>query len=470
MSLDDATITQTFELIRRYTELDSQVPVRPVRTPEDLENDLELEISGVGAPLHEVIAKLWRVMAATPTTTSVKFFNQLFAGQDAAATVADIVSAVANTPMYTFKSGGPQILVEKACIRRMASKVGYEDGDGIFAPGGSLSNMAAMIIARNEAVANSRNVGTNGARGIVYTSEECHYSVRKAAGMIGLGRENVRFVPADELGRMRPDALREMILTDRESGATPVMINATAGTTVQGAFDPIDAIAEVGQELGVWVHVDGAWGGSALLCDRLLPLVYGIRRADSVTWDAHKLLGVPLTSSVLLTRRRGLCREHFDESASYLYQEDGDDLNPGRSSLQCGRRNDALKLWTAWNHHGDAGYDRMISYMRDLAEHARDIVAGDEDLILSHDPQFVNVCMEVRGKPSDGVCAELGKRRKAKVGYGIVNGRKVIRMVFANPEVTTDGVEELIADIKEAARDLPERDNALTPEEFCGAC
>jgi len=248
------------------------------------------------------------------------------------------------------------------------------------------------------------------------------------------------------------------------------MINATAGTTVQGAFDPIDAIADVARELGVWLHVDGAWGGSVLLCERLRRLVRGIHRADSVTWDAHKLLGVPLTSSVLLTRRHGLCRKHFDESASYLYQEDDDDLNPGRSSLQCGRRNDALKLWTAWNHHGDAGYDRMISHMRGLAEHARDVIAADRALLLSHDPQFVNVCLEVRGKPSDEICSALGRRQRAKVGWGVVNGRKVIRLVFANPEVTREGVEELIADIREVALDLPGRDNALTPEELCGAC
>ncbi len=470
MSLDEATISQTFEIVRRYMDLDTQVPVRPVRTPEDLESDLELELTGIGAPMHEVIAKLWRVMAATPSTTSVKFFNQLFAGQDAAATVADIISAVANTPMYTFKSGGPQILIEKACIRRMASKVGYEDGDGIFAPGGSLSNMAAMVIARNHAVQGSRDTGVNTSRALIYTSEECHYSVRKAAGMVGVGRENVRFVPADERGGMRADALREMIVEDRGAGATPVMINATAGTTVQGAFDPIDAIADVGEELDVWVHVDGAWGGSVLLCERMRHLVDGIHRVDSVTWDAHKLLGVPLTSSVLLTKRRGVCRENFDESASYLYQEDDDDLNPGRSSIQCGRRNDALKLWTAWNHHGDAGYDRMIGHMRDLAEHARDLIAGDDDLVLSHDPQFVNVCLEARGKPSDEVCALLGKRQKAKVGWGVVNGRKVIRLVFANPEVQIEGVDELIAGIKAVAADLPERDNALTSEELCGAC
>ncbi|MEZ6243217.1 MAG: aminotransferase class V-fold PLP-dependent enzyme [Phycisphaerales bacterium] len=470
MSLDEATISQTFELVRRYMVLDAEVPVRPVRTPEDLESDLALEITGVGAPLHEVIAKLWRVMAATPSTTSVKFFNQLFAGQDAAATVADIVSAVANTPMYTFKSGGPQILIEKACIRRMAAKVGYEDGDGIFAPGGSLSNMAAMILAPQRGRRGPRDAGLNGSRAIVYTSEECHYSVRKAAGMVGIGRENVRFVPADPDGRMDPKALRRMILEDRASGARPIMINATAGTTVQGAFDPIDAVADVARELGVWLHVDGAWGGSALLCERLRPLMKGVHRADSVTWDAHKLLGVPLTSSVLLTKRRGLCRQNFDESASYLYQEDDDDLNPGRSSIQCGRRNDALKLWTAWNHHGDAGYDRMISHMRDLAERARDVIAADPALVLSHEPQFVNVCLEVRGKPSDDVCALLGRRQKAKVGWGVVKGRKVIRLVFANPEVTMDGVEELIADIREVATDLPERDNALTPEELCGAC
>ncbi len=285
--------------------------------------------------------------------------------------------------------------------------------------------------------------------------------------MVGIGRGIVRFVPTDGHARMDPGALRSMIQEDMAAGHAPVMINATSGTTVQGAFDPIAEIADIAQELGVWLHVDAAWGGAVLLCEDKRHLMAGVDRADSVTWDAHKLMGAPLTSAVLLTREVGMCKKHFDEAASYLYQEDDDDLNPGRSSLQCGRRNDALKLWAAWKYRGDAGYDAMIRQFYALAAYTADRVREDPGMTLSHDPQYVNVCFEVNGKSSERICFELGRRQKAKVGYGIVNGRKTIRMVYANNEVTTEHVDTLLADIRAIAAELPDEDNALEPALAC---
>lgn len=469
MSIDESVVQKTLELIREHNRLDAEVPVRPHRSPDSLREDLEIELDGEGHSFESIAESLAALLAATPSTTSRLFFNQLFAGRDTVATMADVLAVISNTPMYTFKAGGPQVLLERACINRLASKVGFNPGDGIFTPGGSLSNLAAIIIARNEAFEGSRDTGLGGQRPTLYTSAECHYSVRKGAGMAGIGRDNVRFVPVDEHARMDADALRQMILEDRAIGASPVMINATAGTTVQGAFDPIEAIADVARELGVWLHVDAAWGGAVLLCESKRHLMKGVERADSITWDAHKLMGAPLTSAVLLTREVGVCKKHFDEAASYLYQEDDDDLNPGRSSLQCGRRNDAMKLWAAWKRRGDAGYDAMVRQYYGLAEYTAERVSEDPGMVLSHDPQYVNVCFEVIGKSSERICFELGRRQLAKVGYGIVNGRKTIRMVYANNEVTTADIDTLLDDIRSVASELPEEDNAVAPAPVC-AC
>lgn len=464
MSIDERVVQKTLELIREHARLDDELPVRPYRSPATLREQFDLDLDGRSHPMDEVTDALASLLATTPSTTSRRFFNQLFAGRDTVATMADVLVSITNTPMYTFKAGGPQVLLERACINRMASKAGYTAGDGIFTPGGSLSNMAAIILARNEALSGSREGGHPGGRTTLYTSAECHYSVRKGAGMVGLGRENVRFVPVDERGRMDPRALRRMILEDRAAGASPVMINATSGTTVQGAFDPIPEIADVAREFEIWLHVDAAWGGAVLLSEARRSLMSGSERADSITWDAHKLMGAPLTSSVLLTREVGMCKKHFDEAASYLYQEDDDDLNPGRSSLQCGRRNDALKLWAAWKRHGDDGYTRIVEQCFAQASHTTARVRSDAELLLSHDPQYVNVCFEVVGKSSEQICQELGRRQIAKVGWGLVNGRKTIRMVFANPDVSTGEIDALLDEIKGVAAELPEADNAFEPD------
>ncbi len=140
--------------------------------------------------------------------------------------------------MYTYKVAGPQVLVEREVLARMAAAVGFEGGEGAISPGGSLGNLTAILIARNEALRDARERGLRGERLTCYTSAEAHYSIRKSAGILGLGRRAVRPVRTDRQGRMRPDGLREAIAADRAAGRRPLAVNATAGTTVAGAFDP----------------------------------------------------------------------------------------------------------------------------------------------------------------------------------------------------------------------------------------
>lgn len=449
------------ELVQALLQSESDTPVRPTLEPSRAIADLGLAIPREGLAIEEAVDKLRSVVLATPVTSGKGFFNQLFGGREPIAVLAEMLSAISNTSMYTYKAAGTQVLVEQILIDKMAALAGLTGGDGMFAPGGSMSNLAAMIIARNERIEGTREQGLPGGRHIVYTSAEAHYSVRKNAGFIGVGRENVRKVPVDEAGRMLPDALDRAIREDVARGNSPMMVVSTSGTTVIGAFDPIRPIAEISHRHGLWLHVDGAFGGSALLSKKYAPLMDGLELADSFTWDAHKMMGVPLICSVMLTREPGMTTRHFDESATYLFQQDEDRLNPGTRSLQCGRRNDALKLWAAWQHLGDNGYEKRLNRQLELARVFRDMVASDPELRLSLEPEWNNVCFEVVGKPSDMICDLLDKRRLAKLGWGIVSGRRVIRMVCVNPALTDGDLGELLANIKSVAADLPSADNAV---------
>jgi len=331
----------------------------------------------------------------------------------------------------------------------------------MFTPGGSMSNLAAMIAARNEKIGGAREAGFDGRACRLYVSAEGHYSIRKNANMIGMGRDNVVKVEADDRGRMRPDALGAAIERDLSSGKRPYLIVATAGTTVIGAFDPIGPIADIAEKHGLWLHVDGAFGGTALMHPEHRGLLSGLERADSFTWDAHKAMGVPLTCSVALTREPGLMRKHFDESAEYLFQQDEDRLNPGTRSLQCGRRNDALKLWAQWQALGDEGYAERVGRQVSLARHAAELIRGDDRLVLSLEPEWLNVCFEVVGKPSEAVCARLTELGLLNIGYGVVNGRRVIRLVTSNAAFSFGDVERMLGDVARVAEDLPEGSNAV---------
>lgn len=458
-------LREAARIAERYIAEHEGAAPKPPRPAGRAAAELPLDLPRSGLGESEALRRLESLVMATPTTSGPRFMNQLFGGREPLAATAEALTAVLNNSMYTYKAAGPQVLAERTVLERMLELSGFAGGDGLFAPGGSMSNLAAMLIARNERVPGAREHGFDGRRRTVYTSAERHYSLAKNCAMIGVGRENLRSVETDRDGRMKPEALRAAIERDTAAGLEPMMIVATSGTTVIGAFDPLGPLADARDDYGLWLHVDGAFGGTALLHPATRGLLDGLDRADSFTWDAHKAMGVPLTCSVALTRRPGLTQAHFDEHADYLFQDDAghDDpwLNPGTRSLQCGRRNDALKLWALWQAMGDNGFEHRVGRILGLTRHAAGRVEAEPDLDLTLEPPWVNLCFEVRGRCSEAICSILNDSGRLKVGYGTVRGRRVIRMVFTNPALTADSVDRALDDVLDAARQAPASDNSV---------
>ncbi|MEM1250041.1 MAG: pyridoxal-dependent decarboxylase [Acidobacteriota bacterium] len=444
-----ATLERTFEIARRLLELEQRSDRSPPTSPESLREEIGLSLPREG--LGEAIAfdKLAEAVLRSPSTSNRRFFNQLFAGREPLATSAEMLSALLNNSMYTFKAAGVHILIELELVRKMGEMVGFDDADGTFVPGGSMANYVALLIAAGEDDEHFRERGLSGPRRRIYTSADCHYSIRKGAGMAGLGRGNVQTIPVDSEGRMIPEELRLAILADRAEGHRPLCIVGTAGTTVAGAFDPLDALAEIALEEGLWFHVDAAFGGTLLMHPERRRQLEGAERADSFAWDAHKMMGAPLSCAALLLPRKGTLQRHFDEAADYLYQQDDENLNLGTKSIQCGRRNDALKRWAAWQQLGDDGWAQRVERQLELARYARDWVVREPRLELVIEPQSVNVCFAVEGVRSDELCQRLSASGAAQVGHGLVGGRQIVRLVTSNPALDESDLdvffEELLA-------------------------
>ncbi|MFG0259341.1 MAG: pyridoxal phosphate-dependent decarboxylase family protein [Phycisphaerales bacterium JB041] len=450
--VDGDVLELAAELARRLIARDDE-PTR-LPPPSELDAALDLRPPEDSRSLGEVADRLARLLEFTPSTSGRRFFNQLFAGRDEAALLGELVAVIANTSPYTYKAAGAQVLAERALISHMGHKVGWQDCGGLFTPGGSLSNFAAMVVARNERLEGVRETGLDGRPVAMYISAEAHYSMPKNAGMLGIGRRNVRSVATDTEGRMLPSALEAAIQQDLDAGVIPLMVVATSGTTVQGAFDPLDALAEVTRSHGVWLHVDGAYGGTLLLSGEHRHLLRGSELADSFTWDAHKMMGVPLTCSVALFRDAEMPHKHFDETATYLFQRDDAAYNPGRSSLQCGRRNDALKLWTAWQRHGDAGYERRIARQFQLAAYARSVIESEPRFTLVKRPQSVNLCFTVDGVDAREVCHVMDRAGRARVSHGTVDGVPTVRLVCLNPDLVEADLDEFFDHVRWAADQL----------------
>ncbi|MCH2102255.1 MAG: PLP-dependent decarboxylase, partial [Planctomycetes bacterium] len=362
-------IQRTLRLIDELLEAESRSEPLPRIAPEEIQCKETLGLEQDGLPESEVLEILREILAQSPRTADPRFYNQLFAGRVPIATAGEVLAAYLNVSMYTYKAGGPHVLLEWEVLQHMLKNCGMPKGDGTFLPGGSLANLVGALLGRNQSAPEMREHGAPAERMITYVSSEGHYSVTKNAGILGMGRSNVRFIPVDLSGAMLPDLLHAQVQLDLEAGHCPAVVIATSGTTVRGAFDPIKEIAAICREFDIWLHVDAAVGGSLLLHPNERSKLSGIESADSVTWDAHKMMGMPLTCSALLVRNREILTRNFSEAAEYLFQADSDHLNPGKRSIQCGRRNDALKLWAAWKHFGDAGWSDRIEKQLDLARY-----------------------------------------------------------------------------------------------------
>jgi glutamate/tyrosine decarboxylase-like PLP-dependent enzyme len=302
---------------------DSQTPVLESIPPEDLIETLGVELPEEGRGASSALDLARATLRFSVRTAHPRFMNQLFGGCDPAGILGEWIAAVSNTSMYTYEAAPVGTVVELALIERLNSYVGFSDGEGVFTPGGSISNLMSVLAARHRAFPHLKREGLRSdEQPVLFVSAESHYSLKRAAIVAGLGAQAAVPVPVDEVGRMRPDELERLIRKERARGRTPFYVAATAGTTVAGAFDPIEPIADVAERHGLWLHIDGSYGGSVLLSDRLRHLLAGSERADSMAWNPHKLMGVPLSSSALLVKRAGALASTLEVDADYLFHED----------------------------------------------------------------------------------------------------------------------------------------------------
>lgn len=337
------------------------------QNPEDLDRKFNLEKS-------DIIKELEKVIKYSVKTHNPYFFNQLYAGADTPGVLGEFVSALLNTSMYTYEVAPVFNILEKQLFEKYQELFGFQDC--IFAPGGSFSNIYALHLARFK---------QSGSK--IYMSDQSHYSFEKGASLAGL--QNVVKIPSDNLGKIRLDLLEEEIKKEK-----PMMIVGTAGTTVFGAFDNIQELANLAEKYNIWLHVDASWGGSAIF-SRKKYLLNGISRADSMTVNPHKLMRCPLQCSLFLTNHPGLLKECNSQDAKYLFQKDkfyDTKYDTGDKYLQCGRRNDILKLWLQWKHYGIEGFTDHVNACLDKTQYLYDKIKYHPNYKLVVEPEFINLC------------------------------------------------------------------------------
>ena len=438
-------------------------------TPEDLQDRFAMAPPTNGRSPEELLEEIRKVLHYSVRTGHPGFCNQLYGGYDTAALIGEWVTALLNTSMYTYEVAPVFTLMERALIRHMCEFVGWaaDEGEGVFTPGGSIANLMALLAARNRFLPHVKQDGLEASDHLIlFASKEAHYSVLRAASVAGLGTTAVRQIPVDELGRMRPEALEDAIRANEGQQSRPFFVCATAGTTVAGAFDPIDEIAEIAENHSMWLHVDASYGGSVLLSDQHRSLMRGCERADSVTWNPHKMMGIPFVCSALLVREKGRLAATNGMQADYLFHANEDaEYNLGDLSLQCGRRVDALKLWLSWHALGDDGHAHRIDHLFELAGALRNMVVERRGFELVREPEGLNVCFhfvpesvsestngaarsERLGKATMEIRELLRRSGQVLVNYAPLAGVPVFRYVASNHRATEEDLRFMLDEIE----------------------
>ncbi len=441
------------DLAKRLLVEEKDQPVAiPIQAGE-LSNAIDITLSEEGLSQQAFKAVLQDLIKHTPKTSSKRFFNQLFGGRRPESIVADLLGVLLNNSMYTYKVAGPMVGVEKEVIRQVCNIIDYPTtSDGAFASGGSMTNLMAMLIARDRKAPHVRYDGLS-SRMTAYSSEVSHYSIEKNMAFIGIGRSQLRLIKTDEKGRMLAADLNNKIEEDRTKGFIPFFVNTTAGTTVLGAFDPIKSITEVCKKHNVFLHVDGAYCGGVIFSEKYKHLVDGLRETDSFSFNAHKMLNTTLTCSILVTREKIDLYNSFAIEADYLYQTDADEFNLGKTSLQCGRRNDAFKFWALWKAVGRNGLARMVENEFHLADVARSYVSEHPDYTLHNQDQSLSVCFNYKNIDPEILCKNLYEKGSLMVGHGSFRNQKFVRLVTIN---SSNKAEDIIAFFKELERFVKE--------------
>jgi glutamate/tyrosine decarboxylase-like PLP-dependent enzyme len=393
------------------------------------------------------------------------FFGYVLGSGEPVAAAADLVASVLNQNVTAWRSSPGAVTIERVVVRWLAEAIGVPGFGGSLTGGGSTANLMALAIAR-DARANTDERGIPS--GTLYASAEAHMSIPKAAALLGLGHAAVREIPVDEAFRMDTLALDRAIRADLEAGLRPIAVVASAGTVSTGSIDPLEAIADVVERHGLWMHVDGAYGGLAALA---MPDAFrALARADSISIDPHKWLYQPLDCGCLLYRDRAAACRAFSHTGDYAKTLQSDPVESFAffdESVELSRRFRALKLWVSLRYHGLEAFRDAIRGDLALARHLADGIDATPALERLAPVPLSAVCFRYRGDGTrddrdfdalnKNILTRIIQRGRVYISNATIHGRFALRACVVNHRSTTADVDAVISETLAAADDVLHR-------------
>jgi L-2,4-diaminobutyrate decarboxylase len=438
------------------------LPVLPCEEPEvQLGNWSDALPAAPSLSLSELMA---RVLAGSNHLHHPRYVGHQVTAPLPSSALVHTVTALLNNGTGVYEMGPISNPMERSALRWMARQAGLPAGaDGVLTSGGSVGNLTALLAARQ---AQPHQDVWNAGAGVgpplaILASSETHYSVRRAAQIMGLGEAGVVPVPVDERFRLQPEALPAAAAQAERSGLRVFAVVASAGSTSTGNFDPLEPVADFCRQRGFWLHVDGAHGAAAVLSPKYASLAAGITDADSLVWDAHKMMLLPALLTAVLFRDGRDSYQAFAQKADYLFHEhaDGEWWNSGLRTFECTKRMMGVELWGALALHGTQMFSDYVTQMFDLGRAFAGMVRESGDFELAVEPDCNIVCFRHVPATSTDLdrCQEQVRRHLLADGrfYLVqtrLRGRTYLRVTLINPLTTENDLEALLVAIRAAAR------------------
>jgi L-2,4-diaminobutyrate decarboxylase len=448
-----ALATTYFETTRR-----AEGPVSAGRSPTEVAARFDEPMPEEGTDLASIVARIERdILADANRLAHPMYMGHQVSFPLSTAVWTDAVISALNQSVAVEEMSPTLTPLEHRVIRWMCDAVGFPAGSGgTLTSGGTEATFTALLSARAAALPDSWMNGITEPRPVVLCGEHTHYAVTRAVAELGLGMRSAIVIPSVSY-RMDAGALEREVRRLREREIPIMAVVATAGHTATGSFDDLDTIGQLCESLGLWLHVDGAHGATAVLSERHRHRVRGIERARSIAWDPHKMMLLPLPAGMLLVRSEQDLQSAFAQRAPYLFHGDAEATrvrDQGVRSFQCSRRADVLKLWVVLQRFGRRGIAALHDHLCDLAVQVRDELEKHSEFEVLHEPDSNILCFRYVGdsraddEALDAVNREI-RERYNRSGEGwitatLLDGRRVLRVTMMNPRSTRAHIRALV--------------------------
>ena len=441
------------------------------RSAEELAARFEGPLPQHGRPLAEIARDLAAdvVADANQLMHPMSLGHQVAAPLPAAVWSESLIGAL-NQSTAIWEMSPTATVIETQLVRALTALIGWgAEAGGTLTSGGTEATFTALLAARARAMPDAWQEGVGANPPVVVCGEHSHYSVTRAAAELGLGMRNVAVVPSRDW-KMDILVLRDLLDSLAERGTRVMAVVASAGTTATGSFDDLSAIGPMCEERGIWLHVDGAHGASALLSPEHRHRVRGLHHARSVAWDAHKMMLMPLAAGMLLVRDEAELAQAFTQHAPYLFHGATGERawDQGTRSFQCSRRADAIKIWVGLQRYGVAGIAALYDRLCESAQQLHAMIASRGDFEALHVPETNILCFRWIGDGSRDEAADDGaldainldlRARYNRAGHGwitttVLSGRRVLRVTIMNPRTTPAHLASMLDELAREAASL----------------